>query len=170
MHLHLLFASVVVVLAALAVIIALALVIVWAWYAIRRILHANRHHPSRQEWGATRPDAGAGTLGATGRWMLLSWLVPALVLLSLDRRLPALLAWGTPSTLLVLGVGALVRQQRAPSLLDQPPLPTRTESPTTLASRSPPWSPPPSTRQPSPRVRRHESSGGGEVGRWLSRL
>jgi hypothetical protein len=125
MHLHLLFASVVVVLAALAVIIALALVIVWAWYAIRRILHANRHHPSRQEWGATRPDAGAGTLGATGRWMLLSWLVPALVLLSLDRRLPALLAWGTPSTLLVLGVGALVRQQRAPSLLDQPPLPTR---------------------------------------------
>ena len=164
MHLHVLFASVVVVLAALAAIITLALVIVWAWCAIRRILHANRHHPSRQEWGATRPDAGAGTLGTTGRWMLLSWLVPALVLLSLDRRLPALLAWGTPSTLLVLGVGALVRQQRAPSFLDQPPSRIATESPTTLTSRSPPWSPPPSTRQPSPRVRRHESSGGDSPG------
>jgi hypothetical protein len=163
MHLHVLFASAVVVLAALAVISALALVIVWAWCAIRRTLHADRHRPPHQETGVRRPSVGAasaGTMGTTGRWMLLSWLVPTLVLLSLDRRLPALLAWGTPSTLLVLGIGALVRQQRAPSLLDQPPSRLVTESPTTLTSRSPPWSPPPSTRQPSPRVRRHESLGG----------
>lgn len=46
-------------------------------------------------------------------------------MLSLDGRLLAFLAWATPSTLLVLGVGALVRQQRAPCFLDQPPLPMR---------------------------------------------
>ena len=115
-----------VVLAGLAVIGALTLVIVWEWCAIRRILHAHRYQPSHQETGARRPGvgaAGAGIMGTTGRWLLLSWLVPALVMLSVDRRLPVFLAWATPSTLLVLGVGALVRQQRAPSLLDQPPLP-----------------------------------------------
>jgi predicted benzoate:H+ symporter BenE len=37
--------------------------------------------------------------------------VPALALLSLDRRLPVFLAWATPSTLLVLGVGALCRRR-----------------------------------------------------------
>jgi hypothetical protein len=56
---------------------------------------------------------------------MVSWLVPALVMLSVDRRLPVLLAWATPSTLLVLGVGALVRQQGPPSFLDQPSLPNR---------------------------------------------
>jgi hypothetical protein len=64
-------------------------------------------------------------MGTTDRWLLLSWLVPALVMLSVDGRLPVFLAWATPSTVLVLGVGALVRQQRAPSFLDQPPLPYR---------------------------------------------
>lgn len=64
-------------------------------------------------------------MGTTGRWLLLSWLVPALVMVSVDRRLPVFLAWATPSALLALGVGALVRQQRAPSFLDQPPLPYR---------------------------------------------
>jgi len=42
-----------------------------------------------------------------------------------DGRLPVFLAWTTPSALLALGVGALVRQQRAPSFLDQPPFPYR---------------------------------------------
>jgi hypothetical protein len=128
MQLDVLFASVVVVLAGLAVIGALALTIVWEWCAIRRIVHAHRHQPSHQETGARRPGAGAagaGTLGTTGRWLLGSWLVAALVLLSVDRRLPEFLVWVIPSTLLVLGIGALVRQQRAPSLLDQPPLPNR---------------------------------------------
>ena len=61
----------------------------------------------------------------TGRWLLVSWLVPALVMLSLDGRLTVFFAWATPITLLALGVGALVRQQRAPSFLDRPPLPYR---------------------------------------------
>jgi hypothetical protein len=64
-------------------------------------------------------------MGTTGRWLLGSWLVAALVMLGVDGRLPDFLAWATPSTLLVLGVGALVRQQRAPCFLDQPPLPYR---------------------------------------------
>jgi hypothetical protein len=51
----------------------------------------------------------------TGRWLLVSWLVPALVMLGLEGRLTAFLAWATPSTLLTLGAGALARQQRAPS-------------------------------------------------------
>jgi hypothetical protein len=62
---------------------------------------------------------------ATGRWLLVSWLLPALVMLSVDGRLPVFLAWTIPSTLLVLGGGAVVRQQQAPSFLDQPPLPYR---------------------------------------------
>jgi hypothetical protein len=62
---------------------------------------------------------------ATGRWLPVGWLLAALVVLGLDGRLVVFLAWATPSTLLVLGVGALVRQQRAPSFLDQPPLPNR---------------------------------------------
>jgi hypothetical protein len=126
MLLDVVFAAAVVVLAGLAVIGALTLVIVWEWCAIHRFLHAHRHQPPHQETGARRPGAGtagAGTMGTTGRWLLGSWLVPALVLLSIGRRLPLLLVWATPSTLLVLGVGALIRQQRAPSFLDQPSLP-----------------------------------------------
>jgi hypothetical protein len=61
----------------------------------------------------------------TGRWLVVSWLVPALVMLGLDGRLPILFALAILSTLLVLGVGALIRQQRAPSILDRPPLPYR---------------------------------------------
>jgi hypothetical protein len=61
----------------------------------------------------------------TGRWLLVSWLMPALVMVGLEGRLTAFLAWATPSTLLVLGVGALARQQRAPSLFDRPSLPYR---------------------------------------------
>jgi hypothetical protein len=128
MQLDVLFAAVVVVLAGLAVIGALTLVIVWEWCAIRRILHAQRYQPSHQDWGARRPvvgAGGAGIMGTIGRWLLGSWLVAALVMLSVDGRLPVFLAWATPSTLLVLGVGALIRQQRAPSFLDQPSLPNR---------------------------------------------
>src|SRR5918993_5101401 len=52
----------------------------------------------------------------------------ALVLLGLDGRLPTLAAWAVPGTLVTLAAAALVRQQRAPSMLDQParpPLPER---------------------------------------------
>jgi hypothetical protein len=91
MQLDVLFASVVVVLAGLAIIGALTLVIVWEWCAIRRILHAQRYQPSHQDSGARRPGVGAGgagIMGTTGRWLLGSWLVAALVMLSVDRRLP----------------------------------------------------------------------------------
>jgi hypothetical protein len=125
MHPHVLFASAVVALPGLAVIGALALVIVWERCAIRRIVHVHRYQPSHQETGAIRPGTGAKSMGAPGRWLLLSWLVAALVMLSVDGRLPVFLAWTTPSALLALGVGALVRQQRAPSFLDQPPFPYR---------------------------------------------
>jgi hypothetical protein len=128
MRLDVLFASAVVVLAGLAVIGALTLVIVWEWCASRRILHAHRYQASRQETDVRRPGVGAvgvGSMGTTGRWLLGSWLVPALVMLGVDRRLPVFLAWATPSTLLVLGVRALIRQQRAPSFLHQRPLPIR---------------------------------------------
>ena len=54
--------------------------------------------------------------------VLFTAAVAVLVMLGLEGRLTAFLAWATPSTLLVLGVGALARQQRAPSLLDRPPL------------------------------------------------
>jgi hypothetical protein len=62
---------------------------------------------------------------AAGRWLVVGWLLAALVLLGMDGRLPLFLAWAGPASLLVLALGALVRQQLAPSILDQPPLPER---------------------------------------------
>jgi hypothetical protein len=62
---------------------------------------------------------------AAGRWLLVGWLLVALVLLAVDGQLLAFLAWSTPVSLLALGVGALVREQLAPSGLDQPSLPER---------------------------------------------
>ncbi len=53
------------------------------------------------------------------------WLVAALVVLSMDGRLPAFLAWAVPGSLLALGLGALVRQQLAPSRYNRPSLPER---------------------------------------------
>jgi hypothetical protein len=60
---------------------------------------------------------------ATG--LLVGWLLVALVVLGMDGRLPLFLAWVVPGSLLVLGVGALVRQQRAPSRYNQPSIPAR---------------------------------------------
>lgn len=148
MQLDVFFASAVVVLAGLAVIGALVLVIVWEWRAICCTLQG--HRPSPPGVDAGRP--GAGTAGAadvkvTGRWLPVGWLLAALVVLGLDARLVFFLAWATPSTLLVLGVEALVRQQRAPPSSTRHRSHIPTESPTTLASRSPPSSLQPSTRQ-----------------------
>jgi hypothetical protein len=47
-----------------------------------------------------------------GRWLVVGWLLAALVVLGMDGRLPAFLAWATLGSLLVLGADALVRQQR----------------------------------------------------------
>ena len=57
--------------------------------------------------------------------LLAGWLLAALLALGIDGRLPAFLAWVLPGSLLVLGVDALVRQQRAPSPYTQPSLPER---------------------------------------------
>jgi hypothetical protein len=62
---------------------------------------------------------------AVGRWLVVCWLVAALVLLGLDGRLPMLAAWAVPGSLLGLGIGAIIRQQRAPSICDRPFLPER---------------------------------------------
>jgi hypothetical protein len=60
-----------------------------------------------------------------GRWLLLGWLVVALALLGMEGRLREFLAGAASGSLLVLGVGALVRQQLAPSRYNRPPLPER---------------------------------------------
>jgi hypothetical protein len=57
--------------------------------------------------------------------LLAGWLLAALLLLAHDGRLPAYLAGATYGSLLVLGVGSLVRQQLAPSRYNQPSLPER---------------------------------------------
>ena len=59
------------------------------------------------------------------RLLVVGWLVAALVVLSLDGRLGVLLVWVLPGSLLVLVVGAVIRQQLAPSILDRPALPER---------------------------------------------
>ena len=61
----------------------------------------------------------------TGIGLLAGWLLVALLVLGIDGRLPAFLALVVPGSLLVLGVDALVRQQRAPSPYTQPSLPER---------------------------------------------
>ena len=60
-----------------------------------------------------------------GRWLLVSWLVAALVLLGIDGWLPEFLAGAVSASLLVLGLWSLVRQQLAPSRYNRPPLPER---------------------------------------------
>ncbi len=60
-----------------------------------------------------------------GRLLLLGWLLAALVLLGIDGRLPEFLAGAACGSLLVLGVGSVVRQQLAPSRYNRPPLPER---------------------------------------------
>jgi hypothetical protein len=60
-----------------------------------------------------------------GRWVLVGWLLAALVLLGMEGRLPEFLAGAASGSLLALGVSALVRQQFAPSRYNRPPLPER---------------------------------------------
>jgi hypothetical protein len=61
----------------------------------------------------------------TGRALVVGWLLAALVLLGIEGQLAVFLAWATPGSLLALVVGAVVRQQRTPSMLDRPDLPER---------------------------------------------
>jgi len=59
------------------------------------------------------------------RWLLVGWLVAALVLLGMEGRLPEFLAGAVSGSLLVLGLGALVCQQLTPSRYNQPSMPER---------------------------------------------
>jgi hypothetical protein len=60
-----------------------------------------------------------------GRALVVGWLLAALLVLAEDGRLPAFLAWTLPGTLAVLVVGAVVRQQLAPSRYCRPSVPER---------------------------------------------
>jgi hypothetical protein len=57
--------------------------------------------------------------------VLAGWLLAALLLLAHDGRLPEYLAGAISGSLLILGVGSLLHQQRAPSRYNQPALPER---------------------------------------------
>jgi hypothetical protein len=57
--------------------------------------------------------------------LLGGWLLAALLMLGMDGRLPVFLSWAVPGSLLVLGVGSLVRQQLAPSRYNRPSVPAR---------------------------------------------
>jgi hypothetical protein len=61
----------------------------------------------------------------TGGWLLVGWLLAALVLLGMDGRLPEFVAWVLPGSLLTLAIGELVRQQLAPSRHNRPAIPER---------------------------------------------
>jgi hypothetical protein len=127
MSLDVIFATIVGVLAGLAVIGALAFALVWEWCAIRRTLAANG--VSRPTSRLARPygaeDPRAAVMKTAARWLLVGWLVAALVLLGIDGRLPEFLVGATSGSLLLLALGALVRQQLAPSRHNRPPLPDR---------------------------------------------
>jgi hypothetical protein len=59
------------------------------------------------------------------RWLVLGWLLTALILLGKDGEPPEFLAGAVSGSLLALGVSALVRQQLAPSRYNRPSLPER---------------------------------------------
>src|SRR6266511_2564994 len=61
----------------------------------------------------------------TGLGLLVGWLLAALLVLAVDGRLPGFLVGALPGSLLVLGLGALIRQQLAPSRHNRPSLPER---------------------------------------------
>jgi len=63
--------------------------------------------------------------GRAAMLVVVAWLLAAVALLAAQGMLvPYLLAVGA-ATLAGLGLRALVRQQRAPSMLERPPLPER---------------------------------------------
>jgi threonine/homoserine/homoserine lactone efflux protein len=58
-------------------------------------------------------------------FMVVAWLLAAVVLLAAQGVLLAYVEVTGVATLVWLGLRALVRQQRAPSMLERPPLPER---------------------------------------------
>jgi hypothetical protein len=61
----------------------------------------------------------------TAVWLLAGWLLATLLLLAHAGCLPEYLAGAVSGSLVVLGVGSLVRQQLAPSHYNGPSLPER---------------------------------------------
>jgi hypothetical protein len=59
------------------------------------------------------------------RFLVLQWLIAAVLLLANDGQLPAFLAGAVSGSLVFLSISVVTRQQRAPSMLDSPPLPER---------------------------------------------
>jgi len=76
-----------------------------------------------------------------GRWLVAGWLLTALGVLGIDGRLPGFPAWTAPISLLALALAALVRQQRASSILDRPPVPQRYPVATQIVGHWPRWWP-----------------------------
>ena len=63
--------------------------------------------------------------GRPAMFVVVAWLLAAVVLLAAQGVLLAYVEVTGVATLVWLGLRALVRQQRAPSMLDRPPLPER---------------------------------------------
>jgi threonine/homoserine/homoserine lactone efflux protein len=63
--------------------------------------------------------------GRAAMFMVVAWLLAAVVLLAAQGMLLAYLGAAGAATLVWFALRALVRQQRAPSMLDRPPLPER---------------------------------------------
>lgn len=64
-------------------------------------------------------------MSTIARVLVAAWLVAALLVLGMDGRLHAFLAVVGPSSLVVLGLAAMVRHQLAPSRYNRPSLPER---------------------------------------------
>jgi hypothetical protein len=73
--------------------------------------------------GPRRARPAAAMRFAVG--LLAGWLLAALLLVAHDGHLPEYLAGATAGSLPVLGIGALLRQQLAPSRYNRPGLPER---------------------------------------------
>ena len=63
--------------------------------------------------------------GRPAMFVVVAWLLAAVVLLAAQGVLLAYVEVTGVATLVWLGLRALVRQQRAPSMLERPPLPER---------------------------------------------
>ena len=63
--------------------------------------------------------------GRAALQVVVAWLLAAVALLAIQGLLVGYLLAAGAATLAGLGLRALVRQQRAPSILDRPPLPGR---------------------------------------------
>jgi hypothetical protein len=59
-------------------------------------------------------------MSTVGRVLVLGWLLAALLVLSLDGRLPEFLVWAMPGSAAVLVADALVRWHRRPSVYCRP--------------------------------------------------